>query len=125
MSDDYKEIYNSSFKHIVEDKNGKLIKDQVMRILATHYQFMQIASDVYQYVTGGVIVNVNEPPHIIKRCADDHYMEVKTELASSALQTTLSDRPVASKKENDRLQAEVDRLQALLAEIEHRVNRPL
>ena len=72
MSDDYKEIYNSSFKHIVEDKNGKLIKDQVMRILATHYQFMQIASDVYQYVTGGVIVNVNEPPHIIKRCADDH-----------------------------------------------------
>jgi hypothetical protein len=56
---DYVEIYNSFFKDIVENPDGTLNKDQVMRELSDYDTFMATAGKVYCEITGGMISKIN------------------------------------------------------------------
>ena len=56
---DYVEIYNSLFKDIVENSDGTLNKDQVMRELSDYTTFMDTASKVYMEITNGRISKIN------------------------------------------------------------------
>src|SRR5579859_3922712 len=48
----YEEIYNSLFKEIVENPDGTLNKDQVMRELADYTVMLKEVPKVYCHITG-------------------------------------------------------------------------
>lgn len=59
MSNNYEEIYNSLFKDIVENPDGTLNKDQVMRELSDYSVFLEQVSKVYCEITEGRISKPN------------------------------------------------------------------
>lgn len=67
----YVENYNSLFKDIVENPDGSLNKDQVMRELGDYARFMETAAIVYEHVTGGAISKINTLAECIVAAHDD------------------------------------------------------
>ena len=49
---DYEKTYNDFWKDLVEDDNGSLNRDKVMRELADYHNVMQQVSLVYDDITG-------------------------------------------------------------------------
>lgn len=84
----YVEIYNSFFKDIVENPDGTLNKDQVMRELADYTVFMDTASKVYCNITHGRISKINTNADAIisvyedcvNELIDDHVNDIKNDL---------------------------------------------
>lgn len=52
---DYKEIYQNNWKTIIENEDGTLNKDQVMRELSDYAFLLDQVSKVYSEVTGGTL----------------------------------------------------------------------
>lgn len=56
---DYEEKYEEFWKEIVENPDGTLNKDAVMRELCDYSMILHNAGEVYWHVTGGAISKVN------------------------------------------------------------------
>jgi len=56
---DYKQEYNNFWKNIVENEDGTLNKDQVMRELSDYSMVMDNCSSAYSVMTDGIISKPN------------------------------------------------------------------
>lgn len=74
-ADDYVKTYHDYWQELVEDKNGNLDKDKVMRELHDYHTLIEQVPKVYEYVTGGATANPMVLPEVIKSLADDWVQE--------------------------------------------------
>ena len=72
---DYKEIYEDFWKDIVEDENGELNKEQVMKELADFHFLIKNIPKIYDHVTGGNCSNPMTLPEVVMSLYDDHRTE--------------------------------------------------
>jgi len=67
----HEEIYNSLFKDIVENPDGTLNKDQVMRELADYTVILEEVPKVYCHITNGRVSYPNTHANVVIGIADE------------------------------------------------------
>lgn len=72
-------IYERIFKDHLEDNNGNLIKEKVIAELEDFVMVMDIASRVYEQITGGRISKPNTDPSVILSYYEDRITEAINE----------------------------------------------
>lgn len=73
---DYKKDYEEFWKDIVENKDGSLNKDAVMRELSDYSMLLDFVPKVYMEVTGGRVSKTNTTPDAVIGAFIDHLQEV-------------------------------------------------
>ncbi len=81
---DYKETYNSFWKELVENDDGTLNMDSVMKELADYKFLLDQIPLIYDHVTGGLLSKVGYHAHTVISASDDHF--------SRLLETEISQR---------------------------------
>lgn len=76
---DYEKTYNDFWKDLVEDDNGSLNRDKVMRELADYHNVMQQVSLVYDDITGGRISKPNTMAFEVIGVAQERIDEIVNE----------------------------------------------
>lgn len=71
----YKRIYNEYFKGIVEEADGTLNHDKVIRELADYATLLQNVPKVYCHITDGRISKPNTDASVVIAVADDIFNE--------------------------------------------------
>jgi len=91
MKENYKEIYDKYWKENVEDENGNLDKDKVMRELADYWFVLGEVPKVYCHVTGNRISKPNTYASEVISEADEHYNDIHAdiELPKSSTRTMI------------------------------------
>lgn len=81
MSDqpDYVTTYDTFWKRIVENSDGSINRDQLMRELFDYHTVMREVAEVYCHITGGRISKVNTSASAVIAVADDYANELVTE----------------------------------------------
>jgi hypothetical protein len=95
MSDDYKQDYEEFWKAIVENPDGTLDKDKVMRELHDYRFMLHEVPKVYCHITGNRISKPNTFAHEVTAAADDvaqedadiHALEELVDLLTEAVLT--------------------------------------
>ncbi len=72
---DYEEKYNERWKHIVENLDGSLNKDQIMRELSDFSMIIDNCTKIYSHVTGGNVSKPNTDVEVVINLADEYYYE--------------------------------------------------
>jgi hypothetical protein len=68
---DYKENYRQFWKELIENPDGSINLDQVMRELSDYSTFMDTAARVYCHITDSRISKVNTLPEVIISVFED------------------------------------------------------
>jgi hypothetical protein len=76
---DYQATYNDFWKDLVENEDGTLDRDKVMRELSDYHHLMQQATDVYSHVSGGRISKPNTMAFEVIAVADERIDEIVDE----------------------------------------------
>jgi hypothetical protein len=90
---DYKQRYEEFWKDLVENPDGTLDKDKVMRELSDYRFLMRQASKVYCHVTGGMAsktniyaeVIISEHDHACSKDVEEARMEERAEVRERVL----------------------------------------
>jgi hypothetical protein len=70
---DYEEVYNRFWKEVVENEDGTLNKDQVMRELSDYFFVLDNVPKVYSHVTGGLLSKPNYEAGTVIAAADEQF----------------------------------------------------
>ena len=73
--EDYKKIYEDFWKDIVENKDGSLNKDQIMRELADFFIVMDNCAKAYDVMTQGVISKQCTDFEAVRRLFYENYID--------------------------------------------------
>ncbi|MBN6054548.1 hypothetical protein JYK22_21580, partial [Nonomuraea sp. RK-328] len=73
---DYEKTYNDFWKDLVENEDGSLNRDQVMRELSDYHHLLEQAAEVYSHVTGGRISKTNTIASAVTAVADERIDEI-------------------------------------------------
>ncbi len=73
MKSTYKEVYDSFWKELIENKDGTLNKDSVARELSDYKFLMDQIPLVYDHVTGGLLSKTNYHAHVIISASDEYF----------------------------------------------------
>ncbi|MGN1352249.1 MAG: hypothetical protein ACI4VE_05710 [Clostridia bacterium] len=75
---DYKQEYNNFWKDIVENEDGTLNKDQVMRELSDYSMVMDHCSSAYSVMTDGIISKPNTLFSAVEGIFNENYFNKNT-----------------------------------------------
>lgn len=75
MKEDYKEKYENFWKSIVENEDGTLNKDQVMRELSDYSMVMNNCASAYSTMTKGRISKQNTKFFEVENIFDELYLD--------------------------------------------------
>jgi hypothetical protein len=81
---DYEREYDEFWRDIVENPDGTLNKDQVMRELSDYSGLMRRAAEVYEHVTGGRISKPETAARAVIQQHDEHVMEAVERASAEA-----------------------------------------
>lgn len=95
---DYMSAYRDDWQEIVELPDGTLNLDQVARELYDYGNLMRWASEVYDYVSGGLISKPNTLPSAVMDLADERADEAEREVIKELIRNIEehADGPFAS-----------------------------
>lgn len=69
---DYEKEYEEMWKSIVENEDGTLNKDQIMRELSDFSMLIGNLSKIYCYISGNVCSKPNVSPEVVIGLFDEH-----------------------------------------------------
>lgn len=73
---DYEKLYEEFWKSIVENQDGSINKDALMRELSDFHDLIGRHTEVVSAVTGGMLSYANYPSKTIIRVFEDHVQEM-------------------------------------------------
>lgn len=76
MNNKYKEVYDLFWKELVENEDGSLNKDAMMRELSDYKFLLDEVPKVYCYVTGEKLSKPHYKSDIVIAAFEDHYSDL-------------------------------------------------
>lgn len=97
----YEEVYEEFWKDIIEDEDGNIDKDALMRELSDYAFLLDEVPKVYMEVTGGKISYPNTYAYEVINEANNHYQEIYNELSEEDLVEIPFDIDIVDGDEDD------------------------
>lgn len=83
--------YDDYWKGLVENEDGTLNKEQIMKELYDYSTFMDTASKVYCHITGSKLSKVHYLPEVIISAAEEHQNDIISECIKEKMENLIDE----------------------------------